>query len=81
MTSKPDKNLFALLPETTEIFSEWEKIVVQYRVSGKQVYDARLVAAMTVHGLTHLLTFNTSDFKRFTNISATSPQAINDQPI
>jgi len=31
---------------------------------------------MTVHGLTHLLTFNTNDFKRFTNITATNPQAI-----
>jgi len=70
------KNLFALLPESPEIFSEWEKIVLQYRVSGKQVYDARLVAAMTVHGVTHLLTFNTNDFKRFTDITATSPQAI-----
>jgi predicted nucleic acid-binding protein len=70
------KNLFPLLPEIPEIFSTWEKIALQYRVAGKQVYDARLVAAMTVHGVTHLLTFNTNDFKRFTDITATSPQSI-----
>ena len=70
------KTLFALLPDTPEIFSEWEKIVLQYRVSGKQAHDARLVAAMLVHNLTHLLTFNTADFKRFSFITAVSPQAI-----
>ena len=74
------KALFALLPDTSEIFSEWEKIVLQYRVSGKQAHDARLVAAMRVHNLTHLLTFNTADFKRFSFITAVSPQSIlNDQ--
>ena len=61
------KTLFALLPDTPEIFPEWESIVLQYRVSGKQAHDARLVAAMRVHNLTHLLTFNIADFKRFTS--------------
>jgi predicted nucleic acid-binding protein len=74
------KTLFALLPDTPEIFSAWEKIVLQYRVSGKQAHDARLVAAMTVHNLTHLLTFNTADFKRFSFITAASPEAtLNDE--
>ncbi|HEV7797105.1 MAG TPA: type II toxin-antitoxin system VapC family toxin [Pyrinomonadaceae bacterium] len=70
------KTLFVLLPDTPEIFSEWEKIVLQYRVAGKQAHDARLVAAMRVHDLTHLLTFNTGDFKRFSFITAVSPQTI-----
>ena len=52
------KNLFALVPDTPEIFSEWERIVLQYQVSGMQVHDARLVAAMKVHGLSNLLTFD-----------------------
>ncbi len=30
------------------------------------VHDARLTAAMLVHGLTHILTFNISDFARYT---------------
>jgi predicted nucleic acid-binding protein len=72
------KTLFVLLPDTPEIFSVWEKIVLQYRVSGKQAHDARLVAAMRVHNLTHLLTFNTADFKRFSSITVVSPQAIHE---
>ncbi|HSS19827.1 MAG TPA: PIN domain-containing protein [Pyrinomonadaceae bacterium] len=70
------KSLFALRPNTPEIFFEWEKIVLQYRVSGKQTHDAHLVAAMHVHNLTHLLTFNIADFKRFTTIAAVSPQSV-----
>lgn len=72
------KTLFALLPDTSEIFSEWEKIVIQYRVSGKQAHDARLVAAMHVHNLTNLLTFNTADFKRFSFMTALTPQTVVD---
>lgn len=70
------KSVFMLLPDTTAIFGEWERLVAQHQVRGKQVYDARLVAAMIVHDLTHLLTFNTADFKRFTVIAASSPETI-----
>lgn len=70
------KSVFFLLPDTDDIFNAWERLVAQHQVLGKQVYDARLVAAMSVHGLTHLLTFNTVDFKRFTTVTAVSPQSI-----
>jgi hypothetical protein len=40
--------------------------VVQYRVSGKPAHDARLVAAMKVHGLTSILTFDSTGFSRYT---------------
>ena len=73
------KKLFVLLPDTPDIFPEWERVVLQFKVSGKQAHDARLVAAMIVHDLTHLLTFNTTDFKRFTTITAVNPQSILNQ--
>jgi len=73
------KKLFVLLPDTPDIFPEWERIVLQFKVSGKQAHDARLVAAMRVHDVTHLLTFNTDDFKRFTTIRAVNPQSILNQ--
>ena len=70
------KASFPVLPDTADILPEWEQLVVQHQVLGKQVYDTRLVAAMTVHNLTHLLTFNTGDFKRFPVITAADPQTI-----
>jgi predicted nucleic acid-binding protein len=57
------KHLFVLLQETTEVFPEWERLVRYHQVIGKQAHDARLVAAMKVHNVTHLLTFNSNDFK------------------
>jgi predicted nucleic acid-binding protein len=70
------KALFVILPDTADILPEWEQLVVKHQVLGKQVYDTRLVAAMRVHNLTQLLTFNIDDFKRFSFIAAVSPQTI-----
>ena len=69
------KNLFVVL-DTDAISAEWERLVVHHRVVGKQAHDARLVASMLVHSVTHLLTFNTNDFKRFTEITVVNPQTI-----
>lgn len=52
------KSLFTLLPDDPAIYPEWEKLVVRHDVAGKNVHDARIAAAMTVHGLTTLLTAN-----------------------
>ena len=59
------KSLFPILFDTAAVYSEWERLVTTYQVSGRNAHDARLVAAMAVHGLTHLLTFNTQDFTRY----------------
>ena len=36
----------SLLPDNEAVYREWRRIVVQYNVSGVQVHDARLAAAM-----------------------------------
>jgi hypothetical protein len=36
----------------------------------------RIVAAMLVHGITQLLTFNADDFKRFSDIVVLSPTGV-----
>jgi predicted nucleic acid-binding protein len=56
---------FYFLPDNADVHTEWRRLVVDYRVSGVKVHDARLAAAMIVHGVTHILTFNTSDFARY----------------
>jgi predicted nucleic acid-binding protein len=52
---------------------EWRRIVVTEGVSGVQVHDARLVAAMHVHQINSLLTLNVQDFRRYGDISVVSP--------
>ena len=56
---------FSLLPETPEVFPEWLRLVSRYEIRGKKVHDARLVAMLTTHGVTHLLTFNVGDFRPY----------------
>lgn len=70
------KSLFRLLQDNALIHREWERVVVQYSVSGKNTHDARLVAAMKTHGLNQLLTFDEDDFKRYTDITVLSPRSI-----
>jgi predicted nucleic acid-binding protein len=64
------------LPDTAAIHMEWRQIVVAQGITGVQVHDARLVAAMKVHGLTQVLTLNTADFARYPGITAVHPQSI-----
>jgi predicted nucleic acid-binding protein len=66
------KKLFRVLPELP-LHEEWQRVVVKYQVSGKSVHDARLVAAMKVHRIGEILTFNMQDFVRYTEISALDP--------
>ena len=67
------KSLFVLLPETPSIYSVWERLVTHYQVSGKPAHDARLVAAMQVHGLSAVLTYDRSGFSRFPGIEVVHP--------
>lgn len=70
------KSILRLLPDTPAIYDEWERLVIQHSVAGKNTHDTRIAAAMLVHGVTHLLTYNVADFKRFAGITAIEPQAI-----
>lgn len=67
---------FVLKDDAADVFQQWRELVVHHRVSGKPAHDARLVAAMRVHGLTHLLTFNVADFARYNDITVVSPAAL-----
>lgn len=64
---------FRLLPESLATHQEWRQLVKLHNVKGVQVHDTMLAAVMNVYGITHLLTFNTPDFKRFGNVDVVSP--------
>ena len=56
---------FPLLPDTPDIYPAWKALVQAVGVTGKQVHDARLAAVRFVHGVSHILTFNTRHFAPF----------------
>jgi predicted nucleic acid-binding protein len=70
------KGMFSVLPETPAIYPAWEALVIQHGVSGKPSHDARLVAAMQVHGLTAILTFDKTGFSRFPGVEVVHPAEV-----
>jgi len=65
-----------LLPDTVAVHQEWRALLVTHNVSGVQVHDARLGAAMRIHGIQRILTFNERDFARYPDIQAVPPRAL-----
>lgn len=67
------RSLFHLLEGTAGIADSWQRLVKLHQVSGKQVHDAHLVAAMQVYGVQNILTFDGDDFKRYPGITVLNP--------
>jgi predicted nucleic acid-binding protein len=59
------ERILTLLRDSAATYPEWKRLVVKHSVLGTKVHDARLVAAMNVHGIERILTFNTGDFARY----------------
>jgi predicted nucleic acid-binding protein len=70
------ENTLDLLPDGPAIHREWRRLIVAHRVSGAKVHDARLVAAMQVHEVHRILTFNERDFTRYDAVEAWSRTAL-----
>ena len=66
----------SLLPESERVYREWREIIVKHGVMGVQVHDARLAAAMYVHGVKHILTLNVADFSRFEDLTGLHPSSV-----
>jgi predicted nucleic acid-binding protein len=70
------QTIIQLLPETRDIFPAWRTLVLQYRVAGIHVHDARIVAALVVHRVPRILTFDVDDFKRYTQVAVIDPKSV-----
>lgn len=72
------EKFFRLLPDSPDVYPEWKRLVVKYDVSGVQVHDARLVAAVIAHNVEYILTFNVTDFQRYADegIEVVNPAAV-----
>jgi predicted nucleic acid-binding protein len=64
---------FRLLVDSREVHEEWRSLLMAHSISGVQVHDARIAAAMRVYGVQQILTFNTRDFARFPFVQAVHP--------
>lgn len=67
---------FTLLEELPGTTRRWRRLLVTQGILGVAVHDARLVAAMQAHQVTHILTLNDKDFARYSGIVALNPQNV-----
>jgi predicted nucleic acid-binding protein len=65
-----------LLPDVPAIYAAWKRIVHDHKVQGVKVYDARLVAVMSVYAVESILSFNSADFKRYDIVTALHPASL-----
>jgi predicted nucleic acid-binding protein len=70
------KRVFSVLRDERGILEPWQQLALTGGVTGKQSHDTRLIAAMQRHGLTHLLTFNLADFRRYNAIQLLDPHSL-----
>lgn len=62
-----------VVAEPPTAYVEWKRLILLHRVSGRQVYDCRLVALMNVYGISDILTLNPADFRRYPDIRVHTP--------
>lgn len=70
------ERVFLILEETPAVYPEWRRLVINYSVAGVQAHNARIVAVMNIHGITHVLTLNGVDFARYAVITCVVPDQV-----
>jgi predicted nucleic acid-binding protein len=70
------EGLLPVLSDPPALYSEWRRLVTSHGIVGSRAHDVRLVAAMLTHGITHILTFNVDDFRRFEGIIVVHPRDV-----
>jgi predicted nucleic acid-binding protein len=67
--------MFPILEDAPAIYDHWRALVERLGITGRQVFDARLVAVMAVYGVSHILTFDVAGFARYPDITVVDPRA------
>jgi predicted nucleic acid-binding protein len=70
-----ERTFEVLLSDESRVYEHWKRLIVEHRVTGRRVFDARLVAVMLAHGVGRVLTFNGADFASF-GVVVLEPQAV-----
>ena len=70
------ERLSTVLSESSASFEEWKRLLTTHRILGVKVHDARLVSVMLVTKVPTVLTLNSRDFQRYSEISAMTPNDV-----
>lgn len=56
---------YSMPEENDQVFVNWQQLIYNYKVIGKNAHDTRIVAFMISCNIPKLYTINKKDFKRF----------------
>jgi predicted nucleic acid-binding protein len=59
---------FAVADDTAAVTRQLIKLLEDFKIGGKQIHDANIVATMLAYGIPCLLTHNIKDFQRFVEV-------------
>jgi predicted nucleic acid-binding protein len=62
------EEIFTVFEDGPAVTEGLYALLLQVPTGGRQVHDANIVATMLAYGVTRLLTFNGSDFRRFSSM-------------
>lgn len=72
----------SFLPDTPAVHQNWQRLVTEHQVSGKDAHDAAYVGAMQAHAVSRILTFNAQDFHRYREqITILTPELLVREPL
>ncbi|RCJ17720.1 twitching motility protein PilT [Nostoc sp. ATCC 43529] len=66
-------NRFQVAEDNSQVTKRLLTLMEQIPIGGRQVHDANIVATMLVYGIPQLLTHNTGDFARFSELITVLP--------
>jgi predicted nucleic acid-binding protein len=69
-------SLMRIVPDPPNLYFHWRQLIATHQVLGKKAHDAQIVAAMQLHGIEHILTYNDSDFARYPKIKPIHPDNV-----
>ena len=69
------ERFLTVLRDSPAAYGEWTRLVVQHRVIGSKVHNAKLVAAMNVHRIRRIPTSNIGAFARY-DVEAIDPSSL-----
>lgn len=67
---------FVRVPDPPDLLERWLDLCSRHQVCGRPAHDARLVAVMLAHGITHLLTLDPDDFARYPETTPVTPTEV-----
>lgn len=65
-----------ILNDSNLAFAVRQTLLEKYQFAGKVAHDAKLTATLLANRITHILTFNDRDFRRFTEITVLTPAEV-----